>query len=86
MKSVGLGTSTSKVEVLNVSPNGIWLLVRGKEYFLPYSDFPWFRSARLSEIRNVRLLHGHHLHWRDLDVDLDVDSLEHSERYPLKYA
>ena len=86
MKSAPLGTSTSRVEVLSVSPTGIWLYVKGKEYFLPYADFPWFKDARLSEIRKVRLLHGHHLFWGDLDVDLDLDSLEHSDRYPLKYS
>ncbi len=79
------GTSTSKVEVLNISSHGIWLDVKGKERFLPYEDFPWFKDARLSEIYDVRLLHGHLLRWDDLDVDLDLDSLEHPDRYPLKY-
>lgn len=86
MRSTALGTSTSKVDVLNVSPNGIWLYVKGREYFLPYADFPWFKDARPSKIRKVHLLHGHHLRWEDLDVDLDLDSLEHSGRYPLKYS
>lgn len=78
--------NTLKVEVLNVSPNGIWVYVKGKEYFLPYSDFPRLKNARFSEIRNVSLLHGHHLHWKELDVDLDLDSLEHLDRYPMKYS
>ena len=85
MKSPNAGTSISVVEILNVSTHGIWLYVKGKEYFLPYKEFPWFREARLSQIHKVSLLHGHHLRWSDLDVDLDLDSLEHSERYPLKY-
>jgi hypothetical protein len=33
----------------------------------------------------VHLLRGRHLHWVDLDVDLDLDSLEHPEHYPLKH-
>lgn len=85
MRSSSVGTSTSEVEVLNISTNGIWLYVKGREYFLPCADFPWFEDARFSEVRNVRLLHGHHLHWKDLDVDLDLDSLGHREHYPLKY-
>lgn len=85
MKSSSVGTSTSEVEVLNISANGIWLYVKGKEYFLPYEDFPWFKDAHVSEIQRVKLLHGHHLHWTDLDVDLHLDSLEHLEHYPLKY-
>jgi len=75
----------TSVEILNVSARGIWLLVKGKEYFLSYKDFPWFKNARLSEIENVRLVHGHHLCWEDLDVDLALESLEHPNQYPLKY-
>jgi len=76
---------TSAVEVLSISANGVWLYANGREYFLPYAEFPWFKEARLSAIHRVRLLHGHHLRWEDLDVDLDLDALEHLERYPLKY-
>ena len=86
MRSSSVGTSTSEIEVLNISARGVWLYVKGKEHFLPYEDFPWFKDARVSEIHHVRLLHGHHLHWADLDVDLDLDSLKHLERYPLKYG
>ena len=86
MRSSSVGTSTSEVEVLNISANGIWLYVRGREYFLPYQDFPWFKEARLAQVHRVRLLHEHHLRWDDLDVDLDIHSLEHPDRYPLKYA
>ena len=85
MRSLGIGTSTSKVEVLNISQNGIWLYVRGREYFLSYQDYPWFKEVRLSQIHRVQLFHGRHLRWDDLDVDLDLDSLEHLDRYPLKY-
>ncbi|HVC09067.1 MAG TPA: DUF2442 domain-containing protein [Elusimicrobiota bacterium] len=85
MKSVLLGKNTSKVEVLNISRNGLWLLARGKEYYLPYERYPWFKKARVAEILNAKLLHGHHLRWPDLDVDLELDSLEHPERYPLIY-
>jgi len=79
------GTSISDIEVTNISIHGIWLYVKGKEYFLPYEDYPWFKDARLSGIQNVQLLHGHHLYWPKLDVDLSVDSLEHPEKYPFIY-
>ncbi|MEI6126634.1 MAG: DUF2442 domain-containing protein [Pseudomonadota bacterium] len=32
----------------------------------------------------MQLLHGYHLYWPDLDVDLELDNLEFPERYPLK--
>ncbi|MBI3306523.1 MAG: DUF2442 domain-containing protein [Candidatus Omnitrophica bacterium] len=84
-KSQKPGKSTSKVEILNISKNGIWLYVKTKEYFLSYQDFPWFSDATVSEIFDVKLIHGFHLRWEQLDVDLELESLEHPERYPLKY-
>jgi len=85
MKSEGPGKSISEVEVLNISAHGLWLYVNGKEYFLPYTQYPWFRDARVNAVLNVQLLHKNHLYWPDLDVDLDIDSLEHPEDYPLVF-
>lgn len=85
MKSQALGKNISDVEVLNVSPNGLWILVLEKEYFLPYKDFPWFKDAKVVEIYNVELLNQNHLNWPDLDVDLELESLENLEKYPLVY-
>jgi hypothetical protein len=85
MKSKSPGSSTSTAEVLNISGHGIWVFVGGQEYFLPFDEYPWFKEARISQIQNVKLLRGHHLHWPDLDVDLELESLEEPERYPLVY-
>ena len=85
MSSTIRGISASRVEVLNVSSQGVWLCVGGKEYFLPYKEFPWFKNARLAEIHDVSLVQGHYLRWDRLDVDLALDSLDHLDRYPLKY-
>ena len=83
MKSSVPGKVTSKVEVQNISKFGIWLYVAGKEYFLSHERHPWFKNTTMAEISNIQFLLGHHLHWPDLDVDLDLDSLKHPERYPL---
>jgi hypothetical protein len=83
--SSGLGTDTSPVEVTNISQHGIWLLLREKEYYLPYSQYPWFRNARVSEILAVELLHDFHLRWPALDVDLEIASLDDPSRFPLTY-
>jgi len=79
------GTPISEVEVLNISIHGLWLYVKGKEYFLPYQDYPWFKNARLSEIHDVKLLHDVHLFWPKLDIDLSINNLEHPEKYPLTF-
>ena len=87
MKSSAAGTSTSRnapdVEILSVSHHGIWLNALGQEHLLRYDDHPWFSGVPVSQIFNVRLLHGTHLWWPDCDVDLHIDSLSHPERFPL---
>jgi len=77
----GEGTLAS---VENITPFGIWIFVKEKEYFLSYKEFPYFKDETLSSIQNVQLLHGYHLYWPDLDVDLEIDNLENPEKYPLK--
>ena len=80
-----LGASTLQAEVTNIDRFGFWLLVNDKEYFLPYEDFPWFRQAKVDQILNVELLHGDHLHWPELDVDLSLDALAQPDAFPLIY-
>jgi hypothetical protein len=81
----GENTSAPEVEILNVSGKGLWLLARGREYFLPTERFPWFENATVADICRVKLLHGYHLYWPALDVDLELSSLGNLENYPLIY-
>jgi hypothetical protein len=83
MKSSKPGKTIS-ASVEGITPFGLWLLVGEKEYFLSFQEFPYFREQAIKAVQNVRVLHGIHLHWPDLDVDLEIDNLEHPERYPLK--
>ena len=83
MKSLRNGKDIS-VSVENITPFGIWLLVKGKEYFLEYKDYPWFENQTIKDIHNVKLLHGFHLYWPNLDIDLEIDNFENPEKYPLK--
>jgi hypothetical protein len=85
MKSQMLGKDTSKAEILSIDGHGLWLYAKGKEYFLSYEDFPWFREAVVADVLGVELLHEFHLHWRSLDVDLDLNSLEDLSEIPLIY-
>ena len=78
-------SSTAGVEVANIDKHGLWLFVNGAEYFLPFSEYPWFSDAKVAEILNVQLLHEDHLHWPALDVDLSVESLRSPEGFPLTY-
>jgi len=77
------GTATSQAEVTNISQHGFWLLLDGRELFLPFEEYPWFKKAPVEAIVRLQRPGRNHLHWPDLDVDLSVDSIEHPERYPL---
>ena len=84
MKSSKSGTSIL-VSVENITPFGIWLFVEGREYFLSYKDYPYFRDQTLKSIQAVKLVHDYHLYWPELDVDLEVDNLQNPEKYPLQW-
>ena len=84
MSSARPGPSTSGVEVTNISRHGFWVLLDGRELFLPFDEFPWFRSAPVEAILRVERPQVDHLYWPVLDVDLSVESIEHPERFPLE--
>ena len=86
MKLKKRGKHTSKVELLNISPFGIWIFVGEREYFLPYDDYPWFRNASVSTVQDVKLVHDNHLYWPNLDIDLEINALDHPDKYSLIYA
>jgi hypothetical protein len=83
MSSARPGPSTSDVEVTNISRHGFWVLLDGRELFLPFEEFPWFRSAPVDAILRVERPQPDHLYWPGLDIDLDVDSIEQPEHFPL---
>ena len=66
MKSAQLGKLISEVEVTNISKHGFWLLIGGRELFLPFEEFPWFREVPVGELLNVELPHPHHWDQEDL--------------------
>ena len=83
-KSSARGTRTSaEAQVLGLTPHALWLLVGNREFMLDFTNFPWFARASIADVVDVKLVHGKHLHWPRLDVDLHIDSLEFPERFPL---
>jgi len=83
MRSAGLGRRTSAVEVTNISRYGFWILIRDREIFLPFEQFPCFRDASVGALLHVEMPGADHLYWPELDVDLSVESVEYPERFPL---
>ena len=85
MQSKARGKDILHVEIQDITLQGIWIYIGGTEYFLPYGQYPWFKNARVSEIYNLKLIHGIHLYWPDLDVDIELESLKNPKRYPLLF-
>jgi uncharacterized protein DUF2442 len=75
-----------KAEIQNISNQGIWILVNDQEFFMPFSEFPWFLKATINEIYNLKVFHGRHLHWPELDIDIELETLKNPSAYPLKYS
>ena len=76
MKFFAFGTNNSAIITISItgkalSPSSLHSLKTSKE-------------QTLNSIQNVQLLHGYHLYWPDLDVDLEIDNLENPEKHPLK--
>jgi len=76
---------SATVEVSRISAHGFWLLIGEREYFLGFEQNPWFRDATVGHILNVKLLHGRHLHWPDIGVDLELGALADPAVFPLVY-
>ncbi len=72
-------------EVTNISGNGFWLLVEDREYFVPFSDYPVFYSATVFQILKLKRLSPSQFYWPELNIDIELDSLEHPDLFPLTY-
>ena len=77
------GTTTAEVTMINA--RGILLFVGGKEYYLSYDRYPWFRNAKVSDVLDVTMPDEESLRWDAIDGDLEIDSIIHPERYPISF-
>ena len=78
------GPITSGAVVTKVLYHCVWILIGDEELAFPYFKFPWFKAATIQQIPNVPGPTTDHLYWPDLDVELSVELVRHSERFPLK--
>ena len=69
--------------VLMINSQGIMISVLGHDYFLSYNRVPWLKDARISDVLNIEVSGRSAIAWPALDVDLEIESLKHPERYPL---
>ena len=76
-------TRDTLANVLMINSQGLLLSVYGQDYFLSYNRVPWMREASINEVLDVRMSGRNAIEWPLLNVDLEIDSLRHPERYPL---
>jgi hypothetical protein len=66
-----------------INGQGIMISVCGQDYFLSYNRIPWMREASINDVLDVRMCGSEAIEWPRLDIDLEIESLRHPERYPL---
>ena len=75
--------NSTLADVLMINDRGIMISVQGQDYFLSYNRVPWMIDATINEVLDVRMSGNNAIEWPKLQVDLEVESLRHPERYPL---
>ena len=81
--SLKSNTNSTLADVLMINDRGIMISVLGQDYFLSYNRVPWMRDATINEVLDIRMSGKNAIEWPKLEVDLEVESLRHPERYPL---
>jgi hypothetical protein len=85
MSSSQPGASISPSEVTNIEPLGFWVLVDDREYFVPFAEYPVFNGAPVRQIFQMQRLSPTQLYWPELDADIEIESLDQPEHYPLVF-
>ena|SRR5437867_2346780 len=83
MKFSRSGKNTFPVSVGAVNSRGFWLLLGTRKVFVAYRAFPWFREFTVRELARVRRPAPNHLRWPEFDIDLEVESIERPDEFPL---
>ena len=81
--SLNTNSQNTLASVLMINSQGIMISVLGHDYFLSYNRVPWLKDARISDVLNIEVSGRSAIAWPALDVDLEIESLKHPERYPL---
>ncbi|MGC4128618.1 MAG: DUF2442 domain-containing protein [Bergeyella sp.] len=71
------------VKVLTITANGILISIPEGDFFLPFSEYPWFKNARVDEILEVEMEGDDAIRWGKLDIDLEIESILNPQNYPL---
>lgn len=75
-------TKPTLVAVLMINGQGMMLTVNGEDFFVSYNRVPWLKEAKVADVLNVQMCSSDAIEWPALDIDLEIDSLRHPEKYP----
>ena len=76
-------SSNTSANVLMINDKGLMLSVLGQDYFISFNKVPWMKDAAIRDVLDVQMCGDDAIEWPKLDIDLEIDSLKHPERYPL---
>lgn len=69
------------VEVKQITSNGLTIILKGKEYFAAFKNFPDFVSVPVAHLFDVKFWGGEFLSWEKADIDICLESLNHPEKF-----
>ena len=81
--------ATLPVTVTELTKRGFRIHVLDKNFYLSFKKYPWFSDATEEEIRDVVLKFEYRVHWEALDVDFEIEQLEHPRKkylMPFRYV
>ena len=84
-KMLGMPISAETTCFIGSFSEGIAVVVNGREYFLRFTDFPWFEYCSVAELRDMTSDRWG-VYWNSVGIDLSIQSLEHPERFPEKIS
>ena len=68
-----------------ISRFGIWIYIEDREYFIDFSDYPELKNFTVAELSNYCLDKENNIHWENLDIDIELESLANKDKFSLKY-
>ena len=78
-----LGENTSlRAKITSIENDGFWLLTGAGEFFVSFESYPDFQHATIEQIFHFEQAYDQ-FYWPDLDIDIELEALQHPERYPL---
>ncbi len=72
------------IEINSISELGIKVSIHGKNIFMSYEDFPWFKNQSVQAITHIEKFGENSFHWPELNVDLTDEMIEFPEKFRLR--